>query len=164
MNPSSKRPLIFFIIFLLLTNIAVLGYFLWYKPGPGKVPAKQGGPKENGIASELRKEVGFNDQQVAEYKKIREEQWKKFGPMLQDVRKAKDSLYKLLGSESANDSVINNVASLIGERQKALDLQAFNHFRRLRTICTPEQLPKYDSMIQRMMRKMGKPQKNKDKK
>ena len=155
MNPSNKRPLIFIIIFLLLTNIAVLGYFLWSKPTDK--PHGRGDDKRVGIAPELQKEVGFNDQQIAQYKQLKEEQWKKFKPMLDEVRKAKDSLYGLLSNENANDSIVNKIAELIGEKQKAVDLQAFSHFKQLRALCTPEQLPKYDSLIQRMMRKMGRP-------
>jgi hypothetical protein len=34
MSTSNKRSLVFIIIFLLLTNIGVLGYFLWYKKLP----------------------------------------------------------------------------------------------------------------------------------
>jgi len=151
MSASNKRPLIFIIMFLLLTNIGVLGYFLWDKK-PHKSP-----PKQPGIATALKNEVGFNDSQIAGYKKLKEEQWKKFRPKLDEVRKAKDSLYKLLSNENVNDSVINKTADLIGEKQRAVDLQAFNHFREVRALCTPDQLQKYDSLIQQMMRKMGKP-------
>lgn len=153
MSTSKNKSLIFIIIFLLLTNIAVLGYFLWYKQ-TDKPPERD---KRNGIAADLQKEVGFNDQQIAQYKQLKDEQWKKFKPMLEDIRKAKDSLYRLLSNESVNDSVINMTAELIGQKQKAIDLQAFTHFKQIRALCTPEQLPKYDTLIQRMMRKMGKP-------
>jgi hypothetical protein len=159
MSSSNKRPLIFIILFLLLTNIGVLGYFLWYKKPPHKQQQQQSGPKGVGISNALQKEVGFNDAQVAEYVKLREEQWKKFKPMLDDVRNAKDSLYRLLSNETASDSMANNIATLVGEKQKAVDLSAYTHFKKVRTLCTPDQLGKYDSLIQQMMKKMGRPPK-----
>ena len=57
----------------------------------------------------------------------------------------------------SSDSVINKASDVIAQKQKALDLQTFNHFKKVRALCTPEQQAKYDSMIQRMFRKMGKP-------
>jgi protein CpxP len=151
MSTPRNKPLIFIIIFLLLTNLAVLGYFLFNNKNP-KPKAEQRPP---GIEMDLRKEVGFNDDQIAQYKIMRDEQWKKFRPMFDEVRKAKDSLFRLLGNENANDSVVASVAAVIGDKQKAMDLQAFAHFKRIRTLCTPDQLAKYDSLIPRLIRKMG---------
>ena len=76
--------------------------------------------------------------------------------MYDDMRKAKDSLFKLLSYPETNDTLLNKIADVIAQKQKALDLQTFNHFKKVRTLCTPEQQPKYDSMILRMFRKMGK--------
>jgi periplasmic protein CpxP/Spy len=163
MSTSNKRSLVFIIIFLLLTNIAVLGYFLWYKKSPRQNDREKEN-RTNGIAPALQKEVGFNEQQIAQYNQLKEEQWKKFKPMFDEVRKAKDSLFRLLSNENADDSTINRTADLIGQKQREVDLQAFNHFKRVRALCTPGQLPKYDSLIQRMMRKMGKPQHGEQKK
>jgi protein CpxP len=151
MSTPRNKSLIFIIIFLLLTNLAVLGYFLFNKKGP-KPKAESHAP---GIEMELRKDVGFNDDQIAQYKVMRDEQWKKFRPMFDDVRKAKDSLFRLLGNENANDSVVASVAAVIGERQKAMDLQAFSHFKKIRMLCSADQLAKYDSLIPRLIRKMG---------
>jgi protein CpxP len=160
MSTSKNKSLIFIIAVLLLTNIAVLGYFLWFK----KSPRQEGPGRSPGIEAALQKEVGFNDQQIAQYKQLKEEQWKNFRPMFDDMHKAKDSLFNLLSYENVNDSVINTTADVIAQKQKAIDIRMFNHFRQVRSLCTPEQLPKYDSLIQRMMRKMGRSHKEADKK
>ena len=159
MSTSKNKSLIFIIAVLLLTNIAVLGYFLWFKK-----PSRQEGPGHGGIETALRKDVGFNDQQIAQYKLLKEEQWKNFRPMFDNMRKAKDSLFSLLSNENINDSLINITADVIAQRQKEIDLRMFNHFRQIRALCTPNQLPKYDSLIQRMMKKMGRPHREPDRK
>jgi hypothetical protein len=158
MSTSGKRSLIFIILFLLLTNIGVLGYFLWYKK---PVRPSKSDPR-TGIATALQNEVGFDDQQVAEYRKLKEKQWATIKPMFEDMRKAKDSLYKLLGNEHAGDSLINATADAIGQKQKAIDLQGFAHFKQIRELCKPTQLAKYDSLVQRLVRKMGRPQRGAD--
>ena len=162
MSTSRNRPLIFIIAVLLLTNIAVLGYFLWYKK-PHK-PSEGGGDRRPGIETPLQKEVGFTEDQMTKYRQMREEQMKAIKPMFEDMRKAKDSLFRTMGNENANDSVINAIADAIGQKQKEMDLRMYNHFKRIRSLCTPDQLVKYDSLVLRMMRKPGKPRKEQEKK
>jgi periplasmic protein CpxP/Spy len=154
-NPSRNRNLIFIIATLLLTNVAVLSYFLWIKKPQGKRREQDNGKITMDVR--LKDSVGFNDDQVAQFKKLREEQRTALRPMFDDMRKAKDNLFKLLSDPNATDSIIDRASDVIAENQKALDLQTFNHFRRIRSLCTPEQQPKYDSMVQRMFRKMQKP-------
>jgi Spy/CpxP family protein refolding chaperone len=106
----------------------------------------------------LQKDVGFTAEQVAQYKQLNDDHWKRVKPMFEDMRKSKDSLFKLLSDESVNDSVINIKTEAIAQRQKAIDVQAFNNFKRIRALCSTQgQRVKYDSLIQRLMRKMGKP-------
>jgi len=155
-NPSRNRNLVFIIAALLLTNIAVLAYFLWIKQ-PEKRDKNQGNRPNIGMVDRLKDSVGFNDEQLTQFKKLKDEHWESLKPMFDEMRKAKDNLFRLLADPTASDSVINKASDVIAEKQKALDLQTFNHFKRVRAICTSEQQAKYDSLIQRMFRKMGKP-------
>ncbi len=161
MSTSKNRSLVFIIIVLLLTNIGVLGYFLWFK----KPPQKPGNTdRQNWMINALQKDVGFTDQQIAQYKELNDDHWKKIKPMFEDIRKSKDSLFKLLSDETVSDSVITLQAEVVAQRQKVIDLQAFSNFKKIRALCTPEQRVKYDSLVQRLMRKMGKAPKGEQKK
>ena len=160
MSTSRNKSLIFIIAVLLLTNIAVLGYFLWYKK-PIKPPR---GERKPGIETPLQDEVGFNEDQMVQYRQYRDEQMKALKPMFDDMRKTKDSLFRMISNENANDSIVNSIAEATAQKQKAIDLRMYTHFKRIRGLCKPEQLSKYDSLIQRMMRKMGRPHKEQDKK
>ncbi|TMI69641.1 MAG: periplasmic heavy metal sensor [Bacteroidetes bacterium] len=162
MSTSKNRSLIFIIAVLLLTNIAVLAYFLWYKK-PTR-PPEGGHDRGRGIEVPLQKEVGFNEEQMSQYKQMRDQQMKAIKPMFDDMRKAKDSLFRMISNDNANDSSVNAVGDAIAQKQKEMDLRMYNHFKRIRSLCTPAQLPKYDSVIQRMMRKMGKPRRDPDRK
>jgi Spy/CpxP family protein refolding chaperone len=158
MSTSRNKNLLFIIAALLLTNIGVLSYFLWIKQSKTDGGGGHGERPRIDMADRLKDSIGFNDDQVAQFKKLKEEQWATIRPMFDEMRKAKDSLFKLISDSNASDSVINKVSDVIAQRQKALDLQTFNHFKKVRALCTtPEQQVKYDSMIQRMFRRMGKP-------
>jgi len=157
MSNPRYRNLLIIIGVLLLTNIAVLVYFLELKKSEKPPHSPDGRP---GISEILQKEVGFTDAQLAQYKELKEEQKQTIRPMYDDMRKAKDSLFKLISYPGTSDSVLNQVSDVIAQKQKALDMQTFSYFKKLRTVCTPEQQPKYDSVIQRMFKKMGKPSRN----
>ena len=165
MSTSSNRPLIFIVAVLLLTNIAVLGYFLWYKK-PAKPPIENPGKRNGGkgIEGPLTTEVGFTEDQLVQYRQMRDEQMKAVRPMMEEIRKAKDSFFSLIGNSNISDSRIDSVAEDIAKKQKAMDLRMFNHFKRIRALCKPDQLAKYDSVVQGMMKKMGgrSPRKDKD--
>lgn len=150
MSTTRNRNLLIIIGVLLLTNVAVLIYFLGQKKNE-KAPAW------NGVAEMLQKEVGFKEQQTAKYKEMKEKQRGKIRPMYDEMRKAKDSLFRLLSYPETSDSVLNKLAEVIAQKQKAIDLETFNHFKRVRILCTPDQLPKYDTMVLQMFRKMGRP-------
>ena len=155
MSNPRNRNLLIIIGVLLLTNIGVLVYFLGQKE-PSKLPEPANGKDRPGITEMLQKEVGFNDEQTAKYKLLKEKQKETIKPMYDDMRKMKDSLFRLLSYPETSDSLLNKMADAIAQKQKALDLQTFNHFKRVRTLCTPGQQSKYDSMVLRMFRKMGK--------
>ena len=168
MSNPRNRNLLVIIGVLLLTNIAVLVYFLGQKK-ENKSVHNNAKSNKSFVAEMLQKEVGFTEEQTAEYKQLKEKQHKMIRPMYDDMRNAKDSLFRLLSYPATSDSVLKTMAESIAQKQKALDLQTFNYFKTLRTLCTPEQLPKYDSMILPLLRKIGKlpkhnePDKNKPK-
>ena len=150
MSTPRNRNLLIIIAVLLLTNVTVLAYFL----GQKKIEKP---PAWNGVAEMLQKEVGFNEEQTVKYKEMKEKQRGKIRPMYDEMRKVKDSLFRLLSYPETNDSVLNKMADVIAQKQKAIDIETFNHFKRVRLLCTPDQLPKYDTMVLQMIRKMGKP-------
>lgn len=157
---SRNKNLIFIIAVLLLTNIAVLVYFLaWKKPGE----RMRGPDRKGGFVEILEKEVGFDETQVARYHSMKQEQREKVRPLYDEMRKAKDSLFRLMSDPTVTDSVISHAGDVIAQRQKALDLQTFQHFRRVRELCAnPDQQVKYDSAILRMFRKMARPARKPD--
>jgi len=164
MSTSKNKSLIFIIAVLLLTNIAVLGYFLWYKKPHTDDGHKGSGSRPPGIEYPLQNEVGFSEDQLVQYRQMRDDQMKAIKPMFDDMRKSKDSLFGMISNQNSNDSSVNSMAEVVAQKQKAIDLRMYNHFKRIRGLCTPDQLPKYDSLIQRMMRKMGRPHRDQEKK
>ncbi len=149
------RSLISIIIFLLVTNFAMLIFFmLMSKPTDKRSRIHE----ENGIYNSLQKEVGFSNDQLNQYQNLRNQQRVNVKPLFNEIRKTKENFYALLNSDNVPDSIINADADSIATKQKRLDLQMFNHFKSVRNICTTEQLPKFDSAIKKLVvRMIGRP-------
>ena len=153
MSTARNRNLLIIIGVLLLTNVAVLVYFL----GPKRTDKTTPGDTAQTVTEMLQQEVGFDEEQTAKYKELKDKQRERIRPMYGNMRKAKDSLFRLLSYPDTPDSLLSKAADVIAQQQKELDIETFNHFKRVRVLCTPDQLPQYDSLVLRLLRKMGKP-------
>lgn len=109
---------------------------------------------QNGMSGMLQKEVGFSKDQLDRYQSLRKNQLDTLHELFDDLRKSKMDFYKLIYSSQISDSSVNKAADVIAERQKTLDLHMFNHFKMVRNICTSDQLPRFDSTIQKVFIRM----------
>lgn len=144
MNQITKtKSLITIIIFLLITNFAMLIFFiLLSKPGL------------NGMYISLQNEVGFSKEQLDKYQLLRKEQMEKVRPLFNEVRNAKKDFFGLIYSSNVPDSLLKADADSIAQKQKILDLQMFTYFKNIRNICTPDQTQKFDSVIKKVVVRM----------
>lgn len=147
---TKNRSLVSIIIILLISNIAILIFFLFLS-GDRKSHTRD---NRNGIATFLQKDLGFNKQQMDEYQKLREEHVKTAAPLFDDIRSAKDSFYNLLYTDTVADSIVNKAAAVIGEKQMTLDMQMFQHLKKVRSLCTADELPKFDSLFKKVVERM----------
>lgn len=147
---TKNRSLISIIIILLISNIAILIFFLFLS-GDKRAHTRD---NRNGISTFLQKDMGFNKQQMDEYQKLREEHIKKAEPLFEDIRSSKNNFYNFLYTDSTPDSVVNKAAAVIGEKQITLDMQMFQHLKKVRTLCTPDELPKFDSLFKKIVERM----------
>lgn len=153
---SRNKNLLVIIAVLLLTNIGVLAYFLWYKkPAETNVHGSGQQRDRNGMADVLQKEIGFDEGQLTKYKELRDRQRDIIRPMFDSMRVAKEGLFKLISTPAVGDSTVEAAANVIAQRQRELDIKTFQHFKRVRSLCRPDQEAKYDSLLLRMFRRMG---------
>lgn len=147
------------VLILLLTNILLLVFFVWMKPDDQKQQGRDDHDNKGGSVMQLlEKQVGFTPDQMAQYKSLKEQHWDIMKPYFGEMRSAKDNFYQLLSNSMRADSlVISAAADSIAVKQKQIDMQTFRHFRQVRNICTPQQQPAFDSMVQQVIRRMNGP-------
>ena len=152
---ARNKVLSILVIILLLTNILLLVFFVWAKPGEPHRKNEWG--KGGDVMQILEKQVGFSADQMAQYKQLKDQHWERMKPYFGEMRTAKDNFYKLLNASSVTDSAVNAAADTIAAKQKQIDLQTFRHFTQVRDLCTPEQRPAFDSLVQQVVRRMSGP-------
>ena len=148
---TKNRSLVSIIIFLLISNITILIFFLCLSDGRKGFHGKE---DKNTVSVFLQKEIGFNKQQMDEYQKLRATHMQSVKPLFDDIRSAKESFYNLLYINNVADSTVNKAAAVIGEKQMVLDMQMFSLFKNVRNLCTPQELPKFDSLFKKVVEKM----------
>ena len=75
--------------------------------------------------------------------------------MFDGLRSSKDNQFKQLTAGNFSDSVMNSVADQSAASQKIMELQMFSHLKNIRMLCTPEQLPKFDSLFVKILNRRG---------
>ncbi len=150
-STTKNKSLVSIIIFLLITNIAMLIFFLALNnPAQKNLHTHD----QNGMSGMLQKEVGFSKDQLDKYQSLRKEDLDSIHSLFDGLRKSKMSFYSLIYSSTVSDSSVKNAADLVAEKQKNVDLKMFNHFKMVRNICTPDQLEKFDSTIKKVFIRM----------
>ncbi len=144
---SNSRPLLLIIGVLLISNIVLLVLFLNKKP--------EIKPETRGRFTEfLRKDIGFQEEQIKEFEALKDNHRQKMKLLFDDLQKTKTNFFLQLRESDSTNFNLDSAAALIGDRQAALDKQIYSHFRRLRTLCNPEQLQKFDSLFPQVIKRM----------
>ncbi len=139
---SREKLLTIAVIGLLLINACTIGFFFFAKPphGPGGPPPFGKREPKNQIVETLH----FNEQQVADYENLIAQHRQTIRELNDRIFEVKSSLYQLLGREKGvqKDSLIQAMGAL----QMQIETTHYNHFKDIKTLCTPEQQIYFDSL------------------
>lgn len=144
---SSNKILTIAVILLLITNITLVAIMVM---GKGNKERRSG--REQAFEM-MVKELDMTEAQQKEYKQLKELHFKDSKPLFDSLRAARNAFFALVKDSSANDSVMALHSQRISERQAAIDRNTFAHFRKVRQLFTPEQQPKFDTFVQKMMQR-----------
>jgi protein CpxP len=84
---------------------------------------------------------------------LKEEHFKTVRPLFDSVRAAKTALFGLVKEPVVSDSLLDAYNQRVIDQQTKLDKLTYQHFRKVRDLFTPEQQPKFDIYIQKMMQR-----------
>ncbi|MEO6547457.1 MAG: hypothetical protein ABIN94_05635 [Ferruginibacter sp.] len=152
-NQNQRKVFLVIIAILLIANISVLVFFLQKKEPAVKEEAR---PDRNAyIMNFLQKDVGFTTQQLVQYDTLSKQHREKISGLYDALRKSKTQQFIQLATGNFSDSVINVLADQSAASQKIIASNMFTFIRNIRMLCTPEQLPKYDSLFVKVFSHRG---------
>jgi protein CpxP len=151
---SKNKFLLFLVSALLLINVGLLVSFVWKKDKPRPPVSEQKSPRQM-MSDFMLNDLKFTPEQKEKADKHLEQHRERMRKLFDEQEKAKIEFFSLVYSgDSPSDSAISIGAQKIGDKQKEIELTAFSRFRTIRGFCTPEQLPRFDSLFPEVVRKI----------
>ena len=148
-----NKVLVTIIGILLLANIAMLVFFISGMKKPENENRSEQKPSHT-MESFLQSRIGFNEQQIDQFNKLKDEHHQRLYPLFEDVRLTKDEFF-IRAKDSVSAAYLDSLALQIGEKQSILDRQVFETIRQVRSMCTPQQQIKFDSLLPKIAYKMA---------
>ena len=137
-----KKIVFTFLILLVAVNIALL--FIVFNIGP-----KNGGPQKENV---MTKELNFSEEQQERFyflDQIHRNEMRQLDNELDGLRK------ELFNSFSKTNFSPDSTATRIGQLESLKQKELFAFFSEVRKLCDENQVAKFDSIIQKALRKRG---------
>lgn len=152
-NKQNRNKIFLAIIgILLVANIVMVSFFIMKKDG-GRHEKKT--EWKTIISGFLKNEIGFDTLQLQQYDSLSDMHKDNMKKMMDSLRIPKEKQFKELALLNFSDSAMNAIADKSAATQRAMELRTFNHLRKIRLLCKPEQLPKFDSLFGKVLNRKG---------
>ena len=154
---GKSKMLVLLVIVLLLTNAAMLYYLL-------KNNAELKKTRNQKQVEYMIRELKLDENQAKQYIALRAKRDSIMGPLNDSLRVSKMKLIGYLHQPAGSvpDSLVKEAAVEISKKQQHIEFAFYQHFRRIQTICKPEQRTLFDSVLVKMVnRTTNKPEQKK---
>jgi periplasmic protein CpxP/Spy len=138
------------IALLLLLNIGTLTFLWTHRP-----PGGGGGP-----FMFLVKATHMDDAQKGAYEQLRTEHRAQMNAFRANNSLLRGRLFELLATQDANAPEVQKMIDLIASSRKQEEITTFEHFRKVRGLCRPDQQAKFDAAIGEAVQSLGPPGRN----
>lgn len=136
---------------LLVANIVLVSFLLLRKEEPKH--ENQRPDKKAIISAFLKNEMGFDAEQLKQYDTLSDRHKENMKKLMDSLRTPKEKQFAILAAADFSDSAMNMMATQSSATQRVMELQMFNHLKKIRLLCTPAQLPKFDSTFGKVLSK-----------
>ena len=143
---TQNRFLVLLVAILLVANLGLMLYFFVFR-------SRHDPERAHPVSDLMQKELGLDAEQTEKFHQLRDQHRAAVKPIVDDMKRLKDSLYNLLQDPQANDSSARAIAEQIGDKQEEWEILIFHHFEKVRAICDSGQLPKLDTLVHKMINK-----------
>ena len=103
----------------------------------------------------LKEQVGFTEEQLIRYDSLSESMYKSGKERMDAHRQFKRSVVQQWIHSDLSDSTRDQFAKQLGEQQMNLERDMLAHIKRVRSICTPQQVAAFDTVYAAQLFKRG---------
>lgn len=119
-----------------------------------KPPMHHGMPPHEGPAAKIKEDLGLTDDQMKQFEVLKDDHQKAMRELHEQGRTLRDNYFDLLKSDSADVNLKSEIEKRIAENQLQIENITFDHFRKVRALCSEEQKVKFDHVIGNILRGM----------
>jgi Spy/CpxP family protein refolding chaperone len=143
---TQKKKLVRIVIILMLVNVIIIGAYLWndysHKPPPPNCPNNI---KE--VSEVLKKELNLTDKQVEQINQLRTSFFVKEEALVKIIREERDSMNLAMFNKSIDEELVKSLARKVAENEYQMEMLRFQQAQDFKSICTPEQLEKFNGLV-----------------
>lgn len=158
-----RKLLIRLIIVLVAVNLLFIGAYIWRGFTPPPKPDNQKQENTRDAPAILEKELNLTPDQTRQIRKLRDRFAKREQELVDAIRIGRDSMNGEMFKENSNEERIYSLARKIADKEYEMELLRFDQANEMKSICTPEQIKKFDKLV-REMRDFFKPGNKQEKK
>ncbi len=138
---KQKRYLVFVIVLLVILNIATL-LMLWLSRPPQQfLQREERGPEQQRmhIQQLLKDELGFDEAQIEQYLKMRQEQSEKVFLVQNEIRQIKKQMFDEVLEDIPQPMLSDSLLKLSQDKMAELEQLTFQYLLDLKKLCKPDQ-------------------------
>jgi Spy/CpxP family protein refolding chaperone len=143
---TQRKLLIQLVILLTALNLVLIGTFLWKdfirKPRPDEQVKEH-----RDISKILEKELKLTRGQADQIKNLRSVSFEKERAISETIRKERDSINAIMFGNTPDEMLVKSLARRVAENDYQMELLRFEQSREFKSICTPEQLQKFEGLV-----------------
>jgi len=141
-----------FAAILVVLNVALCLFVLLRNVGPTRHYSYYERPDEFII-----RKLNFSDSQVHEYRKMRNSHHDSMMLLREEGRELRNDLFSNLKTSAGNYQLVDSLSTVIGDRQKLIEMVTYRHFQQVRQLCTEQQKRLFDDIIDEVLHRMAGP-------
>jgi hypothetical protein len=143
------------LVSLVVLNLGSLG-FLWFeyshRPRP---PQRDSG--ESDAEGFLARDVGLNEEQARIVQILREEHFRETDSIRLEIHDLSRQMMEELFAPSPDTAKARELSAMIGDKHAEFELDVFEHFHKVKQICSPDQQRRLKRLVLEILNKSKKP-------
>jgi len=157
---KQRRYLLFLVVLLVVLNLGTITLLWIGRPPAPDSRERQVLPHQQDarLKDLLKRELKFNDEQIARYFQLRENHRQQFEKLNEEIRQLKQQMFDAVFSREPQPEISDSLLQLSLQKQAQLDRLTYQHFLDLKKLCNPDQQDQLKMLIGEFFRQQGAPQ------